>query len=49
MEYVADHGIFSDLPWERIIAACMEAYPRYFERANREFQDFSQQALAENQ
>ena len=48
MEYVADHGSFSDLPWERIIAACMEAYPRYFERVNRESQDFSKQALAEN-
>lgn len=47
MEYVADHGSFIDLPWERIIAASIEAYPRYFERLDRN-QDFSKEALAEN-
>jgi len=49
MEYVADHGSFSDLPWERIIAAVTGAYPRYFEILNRKIQDFSTQALEENQ
>ena len=47
MEYVADHGSYNDLPWERIIAACIKAYPRYFERLDRN-QDFSKEALAEN-
>jgi hypothetical protein len=47
MEYVADHGSFNDLPWERIIAACIKAYPRYFESFDRN-QDFSKEALAEN-
>jgi transglutaminase-like putative cysteine protease len=48
MEYVADHGSFNDLPWEKIIAACIKAYPRYFELLDRNIQDFSKQALAEN-
>jgi transglutaminase-like putative cysteine protease len=48
MEYVADHGSFDDLPWEEIIAACIKAYPRYFELLDRNIQDFSKQALAEN-
>ena len=47
MEYVADHGSFMDLPWERIMAACIKAYPRYFELLDRN-QDFSKEALAEN-
>ena len=48
MEYVADHGSFIDLPWERIMAACIKAYPRYFELLDRNTQDFSKEALAEN-
>lgn len=47
MEYVADHGSFIDLPWEEIMAACINAYPRYFELLDRD-QDFSKEALAEN-
>jgi transglutaminase-like putative cysteine protease len=47
MEYVADRGSFDDLPWDRIIAACIKAYPRYFEPLDRH-QDFSKEALAEN-
>jgi transglutaminase-like putative cysteine protease len=47
MEYVADHGSFNDLPWERILAVCIKAYPRYFEFLDRN-QDFSKEALAEN-
>ncbi len=49
MEYVVDRGSFSDLPWERIIAAALEAYPRYFDLLERKIQDFSAQALEENQ
>ncbi len=49
MEYVVDHGSFSDLPWERIMAAALEAYPRYFEILDRKSQNFSAQALEENQ
>ena len=30
MEYVTDHGVFSDLPWERIITESMKLYPLYF-------------------
>ena len=48
MEYVADHGSFIDLPWDRIMAACIKAYPRYFELLDRDIQDFSKEALAEN-
>lgn len=32
MEYVTDHGLFSDLPFERIMAAFTECYPGLFER-----------------
>ena len=49
MEYVVDHGSFTDLPWEHIMAECIKAYPRYFELLDRNTQDFSTQALEENQ
>jgi len=48
MEYVADHGSFSDLPWEEIMTAVLREYPRYFEILDRKTGDFSAEALAEN-
>ncbi|MCP3942625.1 MAG: transglutaminase domain-containing protein [Desulfobacteraceae bacterium] len=47
MEYLIDHGSFSDLPWERIMAAYIKAYPRYFEILDRKPRDFSAEALEE--
>ncbi len=31
MEYVRDHGVFSDLPWERVLTESMKLYPVYFQ------------------
>ncbi len=31
MEYIKDHGHFADLPFDRIMEASREKYPRYFE------------------
>jgi transglutaminase-like putative cysteine protease len=30
MEYVKDHGSFSDLPWDTVLAEFMKRYPVYF-------------------
>ena len=49
MEYVKDHGTFSDLPWETIMAASKKSYPVYFEDLKRRTKDFSAEALKENQ
>ncbi|MBT3388320.1 MAG: transglutaminase family protein [Desulfobacula sp.] len=49
MEYVKDHGTFSDLPWETIMAASKKSYPLYFEDLERRTKDFSAEALNENQ
>jgi len=49
MEYVKDHGSFSDLPWDIIIAKTMKSYPLYFEDLERRSKDFSAEALKENQ
>ncbi len=49
MEYITDHGSFSDLPWEQIVDACLKAYPRYFEFLDRKTKNFSSEALEENQ
>ena len=49
MEYVKDHGTFSDLPWETIMAASKKSYPVYFEDLERRSKDFSAEALKENQ
>lgn len=48
MEYVTDHGFFEDLPWDRIVAGCKEAYPRYFRFMDRKTGNFRAEALAEN-
>lgn len=48
MEYVADHGSFDDLPWDRIMADALKAYPRYFEFLDRKPGDFSVEAQKEN-
>ncbi|MBF0232631.1 MAG: transglutaminase family protein [Desulfamplus sp.] len=31
MEYLKDHGHFSDLPFDTILERCMEIYPHFFE------------------
>jgi len=49
MEYVDDHGSFSDLPWELIMSEAFKAYPRYFEILDRKTKDFSAEAEKENQ
>ena len=49
MEYVKDHGTFSDLPWETIMTASKKSYPAYFEDFERRTKDFSAEALTENQ
>ena len=52
MEYVNDHGSFGDLPFDTMINAYVQAYPRYFELA--EFnkkgtaQGFKEEAEREN-
>ena len=49
MEYVKDHGAFADLPWDILLAAMMKSYPKYFEDFERRSEDFSEEALKENQ
>ncbi|NOX32230.1 MAG: transglutaminase family protein [Deltaproteobacteria bacterium] len=48
MEYVKQHGSFSDLPWDRILSELMKSYPTYFEDQKRRSGDFSAEALKEN-
>lgn len=48
MEYVTDHGSFSDLPAERIISESIKAYPNYFENLERLSGNFSKEAKTEN-
>ena len=31
MEYLADHGHFSDLPFDKILSECLQVYPHFFE------------------
>ncbi|MCP3872480.1 MAG: transglutaminase family protein [Desulfobacteraceae bacterium] len=49
MEYIIDHGSFAELPWDTILAAMQESYPKYFEDLERRNKDFSTEALKENQ
>lgn len=49
MEYVKDHGTFADLPWDEALEEMMKCYPLYFEDLKRRSEDFSTQALKENQ
>ena len=49
MEYVKDHGLFADLPWETILADMKKSYPLYFEDLERRLENFSEEALKENQ
>ena len=49
MEYVKEHGVFADLPWDRILTASKKSYPVYFEDLERRSKDFSAEALRENQ
>lgn len=48
MEYVRDHGVFADLPWDRILKDSMALYPAYFEDVKRRSKDFSSEARQEN-
>lgn len=48
MEYVKDHGSFSDLPWDIILTESMKQYPLYFENLEVQSKDFSAEALKEN-
>ncbi|MCP4673572.1 MAG: transglutaminase family protein [Desulfobacula sp.] len=48
MEYIKEHGSFADLPWDIIIDAAKEAYPRYFENLERRSKDFAAEAMEEN-
>ena len=43
MTYVKDHGHFADLPWDRLMAAYRNAYPKYFE-SNQTAGDFNAEA-----
>ncbi len=48
MEYVKEHGTFSDLPWEKILEEMMKSYPLYFKDLERRSKDFSAEARQEN-
>lgn len=47
MEYVRDHGRFSDLPWEEILRAFKKTYPDFFDTHDPDPGDFKADALAE--
>jgi transglutaminase-like putative cysteine protease len=44
MEYVRDHGVFADLPFERIFAAYNRTYPSFFDNFSGADQDFELEA-----
>lgn len=45
MEYVRDHGHFSDLPFDRIVTAFDQTYPNFFENIGKRKQyDFAREA-----
>ncbi len=47
MEYVRDHGQFTDLPYERMLAAFREHYPELMSQDGHEGGDFEKDAAAE--
>ncbi len=47
MEYLTDHGVFDDLPFERIRRGFMEFYPVLLNNASRDSGDFAGEASAE--
>ncbi len=49
MEYVKDHGTFSDLPWDTLLTAMTKLYPTYFKDRQMHSNDFAEEALKENQ
>jgi transglutaminase-like putative cysteine protease len=49
MEYVNEYGSFPDLPWDIILSELMKQYPVYFKDLERRLNDFSAEALKENQ
>jgi hypothetical protein len=48
MEYVRDHGQFSDLPYQQIVAAFKEHYPILFSKDSTNIHgNFEEEALSE--
>jgi transglutaminase-like putative cysteine protease len=47
MEYVAQHDTFADVPFDTIIAAYKQLYPRWFDRRGGADGDFAREAAAE--
>lgn len=45
MEYVTDHGHFSDLPFERIMTDSRKLYPLYFKNLEKFGKDFTKEAI----
>ncbi len=45
MEYVKDHGNFSDLPYDLIIKASLEKYPLYFKNLDKAGTDFASETI----
>lgn len=48
MEYIKEHGVFADLPWDAILAEATKQYPLYFKDIERRSRDFSAEAFKEN-
>ncbi len=48
MEYVKDHGSFSDLPFERIMDASKKKYPLYFKDLAKKEKSFLEEAIKNN-
>jgi transglutaminase-like putative cysteine protease len=50
MEYIRDHGHFTDVPYERIVTYFREFYPAYFQmRSTARVDDFEKEAAAEKE
>jgi len=56
MEYIAEHGHFADLPFEKILDDCIKMYPHFFGIVDSAFSgdatsvagDFHKEAAEEN-
>lgn len=48
MEYINDHGRFSDLPWDVILNVFKETYPDFYRDCHKGTADFKADALIEN-
>ncbi|HPL63699.1 MAG TPA: transglutaminase family protein, partial [Syntrophales bacterium] len=49
LEYVRDHGVFADLPYETIVAMFRKHYPGYFKAENSEAGSFEKEADREEE